>query len=89
MLALAQVVAGGEVLTVRGEDDHPDFRVVRGLVERVVQLVEQSRVLRVAGLGPVQHDARDVSAGCSTRIVVRSTIFSFQAVVRRARCGCR
>src|SRR5207244_1472634 len=63
MLALAQIVAGGEVLAVRRDDDHAHLAVVRRLVERIVQLVEQPRVLRVAGLGPVEDDARHVLGG--------------------------
>ena len=60
---LAQVVARGEVRPLRGEDDDLDLVVLGRGVERRVQLVEEPRVLGIARLGPVQHDAGDVLGG--------------------------
>src|ERR1700730_14265979 len=58
---LLEVVTGREVLAFGGEHHHPHVVVVVGEVERRIELVEQARVLRVRGLGPVQRDRADRS----------------------------
>ena len=58
----ADVVAGGEVLAVAGQDDDLDLVVVDGAVERGVQRVGHGGVLGVAVLGPVHRHDRDAVA---------------------------
>jgi hypothetical protein len=46
--------------TVCRQDNHFHIVILRGDIERVVQLVEHPGVLRVARLRFVQHDASDL-----------------------------
>ena len=57
-----QVVSGGEVRSGTGDDDHVDVGIAVGGVQRVVEFVEELRVLRVADLGPVHRDELDRAA---------------------------
>ena len=43
------------------QDHHANLVVGLGTQERLVQLDEQAAVLGVAGVGPVEHDARDAA----------------------------
>ena len=54
-----EVVPGGEHRTRPAQDDDAHLVVRLGLQEGVVELDEETPVLRVAGIGPVEHDARD------------------------------
>src|SRR6266851_6154157 len=56
---LAQIVARGEVRTVGRQHDHLHVVVEGGAVEGLVQRVEERRVLRIPGLGPIEDDAGD------------------------------
>src|SRR5690606_5443994 len=56
----AQVVPGGEVWSVAGEDDDLDVVVARRAVERGVQLVGHLQSLRIARFRPRHRDARDM-----------------------------
>ena len=55
----AHVVAGGEHLSDTAEDHDAHRVVLFGSRERVVELDEESAILRVARLGAVEHDPRD------------------------------
>ena len=56
---LPEVVARREHRPVAAEDHHPHGVVGLGAEERVVQLHEHAAVLRVPGVGPIQHDPGD------------------------------
>ena len=56
---LLEVVAGGEVLALGHEHDHPHGVVGLGAVERGVELGDQLRLLRVRGVGSVERDGRE------------------------------
>ena len=59
LAAGAQIMAGGKMRAVAGEDDDLDRVVLHRLVEGGVEVVGHLQVLRVARLGPVHHDPRD------------------------------
>ena len=55
----ADVVAGGEVLAVRLQDDDPDVVVLGRLPPGLVELVQKGQGLGIGRLGPVERDRRD------------------------------
>lgn len=52
-------MAGGEVLTAGGQDDHPHLVVGLGFAHRLIELDQQAPVLRVVLGRTVQRDSGD------------------------------
>src|SRR3954447_22717371 len=75
-----QVVPGREVRAAAGEDNDFDLVVLHRAVECGVEVVGHLKVLRVARLGPVHHDARDPRLGPSTLTVSYAVMAAFPQV---------
>src|SRR5580704_11137690 len=65
-------MAGGKMRPVGGENDHLDLIVLRGSIERIVELIEEVSVLRIAGGDAIQDDASDVCGRSFVGDVVES-----------------
>ncbi|MNZ76739.1 hypothetical protein D3C78_952570 [compost metagenome] len=59
-IAFGHIMAGGEVFTIRRENDHLDLVVAIGEVHGGVQFIEQVGVLRIALVGAIEADAGDM-----------------------------
>lgn len=58
---ILQIVAGAEMIALAGDHDDTDLRHVDGVLQRMVQLVEQIDILSIAALWPRKRDPRNAA----------------------------